>query len=76
MGYINREEKAFYSEIEVDQMYDAYLDELYNTGNWCFSELLKDYDPIAYDVGFDDYLDSMDLEESDSDPFPEIEEDS
>ena len=73
MGYINREEKAYYSDGEVDQMYDEYLDELYDTGIWCFSRLLKDSDPIAYNVGFDDYLDSSGLEESDSD---EIEEDS
>ena len=73
MGYINREEKAFYSEKEIDQMYDEYLDEMHDTGIWCFSKLLRDSDPIAYNVGFDDYLDSMNLEESDSD---EIEEDS
>ena len=45
--------------------YDEFLDDLYNTGNWNFSKLLKDSDPIAYEVGYDDFLCSRDLDEDD-----------
>ena len=43
--------------------YDQWLDDLYETGNWNFSKLFRDSDPIAYNVGYDDYLDANDLNE-------------
>ena len=49
------------------------LDECgYDPSRWSFSKLLKDSDPIAYNCGFSDYVDSLDYEEVDS---IEIEED-
>jgi hypothetical protein len=45
--------------------YNDWLDQLYETGNWNFSRLLEDSDPIAYNVGYDDYLDANDLNEED-----------
>lgn len=45
--------------------YDQWLDDLYETGNWNFSKLLRDSDPIAYNLGYDDYLDANDLNEDD-----------
>ena len=63
--YINSETKEKYSESEVYEMYDESLDDLYDTGVWCMSRLLKDSDPIAYNVGFDDYLDSQNIIEYD-----------
>jgi hypothetical protein len=47
--------------------YNDFLDELYHTGLWNFSKLLEDSDPIAYNVGYDDFLDSRDLNEDDED---------
>lgn len=47
--------------------YDQWLDDLYETGNWNFSKLLRDSDPIAYNVGYDDYLDVNDLNEDKED---------
>jgi len=47
--------------------YNDFLDELYDTGIWNFSKLLEDSDPIAYNVGYDDFLDSRDLNEDDED---------
>ena len=47
--------------------YDQWLDDLYETGNWNFSKLLRDSDPIAYNVGYDDYLDANDLNEDEED---------
>lgn len=73
IAYRDNDTKIIYTESEVDQMYDEYLDESYDTGIWCFSKLLRDSDPIAYNVGYDDFLSFRDLEEIDSD---EIEEDS
>ena len=43
--------------------YDDFLDDLYDTGNWNFSKLLKDSDPIAYEIGYEDFLCSRDLDE-------------
>ena len=63
--YINSETKEKYSESEVYEMYDESLDDLYDTGNWLFSKLLKDSDPIAYNCGFNDYLDSENIIEYD-----------
>ena len=45
--------------------YDDFLDELYDTGVWNFSKLLEDSDPIAYNVGYDDFLDANNLSEED-----------
>jgi len=45
--------------------YNDFLDELYDTGIWNFSKLLEDSDPIAYNVGYDDFLDSRGLNEDD-----------
>jgi hypothetical protein len=64
--YINSETKDKYSEDEVYKMYDESLDDAYETGVWLMSRLLKDSDPIAYNVGFDDYLDSQNIIEYDS----------
>tara|TARA_R100001224_G_C3964295_1_gene130259 strand:+ start:428 stop:628 length:201 start_codon:yes stop_codon:yes gene_type:complete len=47
--------------------YNDFLDELYDTGIWNFSKLLEDSDPIAYNVGYDDFLDSRNLNEDDED---------
>jgi len=47
--------------------YNNFLDELYDTGIWNFSKLLEDSDPIAYNVGYDDFLDSRNLSEDDED---------
>ena len=47
--------------------YNDWLDQLYDTGNWNFSRLLEDSDPIAYNVGYDDYLDANDLNEDEED---------
>ena len=47
--------------------YDQWLDDLYETGNWNFSKLLRDSDPIAYNVGYDDYLDANYLNEDEED---------
>ena len=73
IAYRDNETKTIYTESEVDLMYDEYLDEAYDTGIWNFSKLLRDSDPIAYNVGYDDFLSFRELEEIDSD---EIEEDS
>ena len=64
--YINTHTKEKYSEDEVYKMYDESLDDLYETGVWLMSRLLKDSDPIAYNCGFDDYLDSQNIIEYDS----------
>ena len=64
--YINTDTKEKYSEDEVYKMYDESLDDLYETGVWLMSRLLKDSDPIAYNCGFDDYLDSQNIIEYDS----------
>jgi len=45
--------------------YNDWLDQLYDTGIWNFSKLLLDSDPIAYNVGYDDYLDANNLTEED-----------
>ena len=45
--------------------YNEWLDQLYDTGIWNFSKLLSDSDPIAYNVGYDDYLDANNLTEED-----------
>jgi len=53
--------------MKYEEQYNDWLDELYDTGNWNFSQLLKDSDPIAYNVGYDDFLDANDLSEEDDD---------
>ena len=63
--YINSETKEKYSESEVYEMYDESLDDLYDTGVWCMGRDYYDSDPIAYNVGFDDYLDSQNIIEYD-----------
>ena len=49
--------------MKYKDQYNDWLDQLHDTGNWSFSKLLKDSDPIAYNVGYDDYLDANDLNE-------------
>ena len=49
--------------MKYKDQYNDWLDQLYDTGNWNFSKLLEDSDPIAYNVGYDDYLDANDLNE-------------
>jgi len=49
--------------MKYKDQYNDWLDQLYETGNWNFSRLLEDSDPIAYNVGYDDYLDANDLNE-------------
>lgn len=56
--------------------YNEYLDELYDVGIWSFSKLLKDSDPIAYNVGYDDFLDSQGLDEDAEDSEDEDNEDN
>ena len=53
--------------MKYENEYNDFLDELYDTGHWNFSKLLKDSDPIAYNVGYDDFLDSRNLNEDDED---------
>ena len=40
--------------MKYKDQYNDWLDQLYETGNWNFSRLLEDSDPIAYNVGYDD----------------------
>tara|TARA_R110002012_G_C11285506_1_gene571304 strand:+ start:261 stop:440 length:180 start_codon:yes stop_codon:yes gene_type:complete len=49
--------------MKYEDEYNEWLDELYDTGHWSFSRLLRDSDPIAYNVGYDDYLDANNLTE-------------
>jgi hypothetical protein len=53
--------------MKYKDQYNDWLDQLYDTGNWNFSRLLEDSDPIAYNVGYDDYLDANDLNEDEED---------
>jgi hypothetical protein len=53
--------------MKYKENYDQWLDDLYEIGNWNFSKLLRDSDPIAYNVGYDDYLDANDLNEDEED---------
>ena len=53
--------------MKYKDQYNDWLDQLYDTGNWNFSRLLVDSDPIAYNVGYDDYLDANDLNEDEED---------
>ena len=53
--------------MKYKDQYNDWLDQLYETGNWNFSRLLEDSDPIAYNVGYDDYLDANDLNEDEED---------
>ena len=56
--------KTIYTEYEAYKMYDEYLDEVqgevvlfgmtYNA-----SDVLRNVDPIAYKVGFSDWVDAM-----------------
>ena len=52
-------------KLKYQDEYNDFLDELYDTGIWNFSKLLEDSDPIAYNVGYDDFLDSRNLSEDD-----------
>lgn len=71
--YYNKDEGSIISEERMYDLYDQMLDECgYDPSRWSFSKLLKDSDPIAYNCGFSDYVDSLDYEEVDS---IEIEED-
>ena len=63
--YINYETGQVYSEQQVYELYDESLDDLYDTGVWLMSKLLKDSDPIAYNCGFDDYLSAQNIIEYD-----------
>lgn len=72
--YYNKEEGSTMSEERMEELYDDMLDECgYDPKVWRFSKLLQDSDPIAYNCGFSDYVDSLGYEEADSE---EIEEDS
>ena len=53
--------------MKYKDQYNDWLDQLYDTGNWNFSRLLDDSDPISYNVGYDDYLDANDLNEDEED---------
>ena len=59
--------------MKYQDQYNDWLDELYDTGIWNFSKLLEDSDPIAYNVGYDDYLDANDLNEDEEDEEDELE---
>lgn len=57
--------------------YDEWLDECYGDVDICgykysASRALEEVDPVAYRCGFSDYLDSLDIE--DSDEWKELEE--
>mgnify|MGYP003637376326 FL=1 len=47
--------------MEYEKEYNDYLDELYDTGIWNFSKLLYDSDPIGYNQGYADFIDSQNL---------------
>lgn len=54
------------TENEARQAYDSMLDEAYGNFNigpceFSASEILKKLDEIAYNVGFDDFLDSENI---------------
>ena len=53
--------------MKYQDQYNDWLDELYDTGIWNFSKLLEDSDPIAYNVGYDDYIDANNLNEDEVD---------
>ena len=49
--------------MKYEQEYNDWLDQLYDTGQWSFSKLLMDSDPIAYNCGYDDFLNHCNLED-------------
>ena len=56
-----------YTYRELIAMYDDMLDECYDTieiagMSYCPSKVLEDVDPIAYDCGFNDYVDSLGID--------------
>lgn len=53
--------KQAISEATAYEMYDDSLDEIYGDfmGSYPASRVLKEVDPIAYRVGFHDYVDSL-----------------
>lgn len=53
--------KQAISEATAYEMYDDMLDEIYgdSMGSYPASRVLKAVDPIAYRVGFHDYVDSL-----------------
>lgn len=61
--------------MRYENEYNEYLDELYDVGIWSFSKLLQDSDPIAYNVGYDDFIDSQGLDEDAEDSEDEENED-
>lgn len=69
------------TEQEAEELYSNMLDEVYGTINICgynyiASHGLKEIDPIAYQTGMNDWLDSEELEVSDdADDYPQHEDD-
>ncbi len=54
-------------EYEAKKLYDEFLDEVYGDVNiagiyYPTSQALKETDPVAYRVGFNDWLDSEGIE--------------
>lgn len=67
-----RNELLMHHEYEVVEAYDDMLDGVYgdvNIGghNYPTSRALSEVDPIAYRVGFSDYLDMIEEDEDDDD---------
>jgi hypothetical protein len=70
----------FIEESQALSLYDEMLDELYSPINIAGiefdpSQVLKELDPIAYQCGFNDWLDSCDLTTDPSEIEPETETD-
>jgi len=58
------EEETMLTEEEAYEMYDEMLDQCYEPYNmsgmiYMPSDILKECDPIAYRVGFSDYVDTL-----------------
>jgi len=58
------EEETMLTEDEAYEMYDEMLDQCYEPYNmsgmiYMPSDILKECDPIAYRVGFSDYVDTL-----------------
>lgn len=62
------EEMEYFTESELLQRYDEMLDDIYGNCSvagyeYATSNLLKEVDPIAYQTGFNDWLDAEGFEE-------------
>ena len=66
--------------VDADERYDQMLDECSESCSMCesygASRILKEIDPIAYNCGFNDWLDSADLFELDGSYYEQSEVDN